>query len=48
MEELLYYFIQYFERNCLSSSRCYKLWLFCANGMSEMLMANGDGDVLME
>ena len=21
---------------------------FCANGMSEMLMPNGDGDVLME
>ena len=36
VEELLYYFIQYFERNCLSSSRCYKLWLLFPNGMSEM------------
>ena len=23
----IYYFIKYFERHCLSSSRCYKLWL---------------------
>ena len=23
----IYYFIQYFERHCLSSSRCYKVWL---------------------
>ena len=24
----VHYFVQYFERNCLSSSACYKLWLF--------------------
>jgi len=23
----MYYFIQYFERHCLSLSECYKLWL---------------------
>jgi len=24
---IMYYFIQYFERHCLSLSECYKLWL---------------------
>ena len=27
VEKLLYYFVQYFERKSLCSSRCYKLWL---------------------
>ena len=39
VEELLYYFVQCFERNWLSSSRCYKLWLFSPNGMTEMSLA---------
>ena len=27
----IYYFIQYFERHCISSSGCYKLWLKIRN-----------------
>ena len=27
VEEILYYFVQYFERKSLSSSRSFKLWL---------------------
>ena len=27
VEEILNYFVQYFERKSLSSTRCFKLWL---------------------
>ena len=49
VEELLYYFVQYFERKSLSSSRCFNLWLISLMEWVRCHQRRGDqrGNVLI-